>query len=207
MDGGILELIMINSDKIKIMLTHEDMTKYNINMLSQTHTGNAIKEAFFEVLSDIKSRTGFDTLSKKNILQVYPSRDGGCEVYITKTVRDLRQRDNSGESDNSSKTELSVKIKHLYQHSVFSFEKAEDLIDGCRLLAGNGYNKKSHLYIYRDLYYLVLEIELKSPHRSDELTFLSEFGKRYDSKLGEAFLKEHGNLVINENAVKLLAYK
>lgn len=198
MDGGILELIMINSDKIKIMLTHEDMTKYNINMLSQTHTGNAIKEAFYEVLSDIKSRTGFDTLSKKNILQVYPSRDGGCEVYITKTVRDIKQNDN---------LPLTGQIKHIYQHTIFCFEKAEDLIDGCRILRINGYNKKSRLYIYSDLYYLVLELEMKSPNKSDELTFLLDFAKRYNSESGEAFLKEHGRLLIKENAVKLLSYK
>ena len=66
-DGDILELIMINSEKIKIMLTREDIKKYDIRMYSLGHTGSAIKEAFSEVLSDIKNKTGFDTLSKKQI--------------------------------------------------------------------------------------------------------------------------------------------
>ena len=63
-----MELIMINSEKMKIMLTREDMTKYDIKMYSLGHTGNAVRKAFSRVLEDIKSETGFDTVTEKSMV-------------------------------------------------------------------------------------------------------------------------------------------
>ncbi len=202
-DGDILELIMINSEKIKIMLTREDMTKYNIHMYSLGHTGSAIKEAFGEVLSDIKARTGFDTLSSKTILQVYPSRDGGCEVYITRLNKDSKQKSN--EKYDSARAQTSITIKRWFEKVIFSFERLTDTIDACRILKTTGYNKSSSLYLYKSTYFLFLETEIKPKGRHDELTPLCDFGKRLDDKITEAYIFEHGDVLIRENAVEALA--
>lgn len=202
-DGDILELIMINSEKIKIMLTREDMTKYNIHMYSLGHTGSAIKEAFGEVLSDIKTRTGFDTLSSKTILQVYPSRDGGCEVYITRLKNDLKLK--NGEKHECAGQSTNITVKRWLEKVIFSFEKLTDTIDACRLLYLSGYDKSSSLYLCDDTYYLFLETEIKPKGRYDELTSLCDFGKRLECKITQAFICEHGELIVPDRAVEALA--
>ena len=201
-DGDILELIMINSEKIKIMLTREDMAKYNIHMYSLGHTGSAIKEAFGEVLSDIKTRTGFDTLEAKTILQVYPSRDGGCEVYITRLKNDPKLKN---DDKHESLTQTNITVKRWFQKIIFSFEKITDTIDACRLLSSVGYDKSSSLYLYDRTYFLFLESEIKPKNRHDEFTFLCDFGKRLDCKITQAYIYEHGEVIISDRAVEALA--
>lgn len=205
-DGDYLELIMINSEKIKIMLTREDMLRYDIRMYSLGHTGSAIKEAFSEVLADIKERTGFDTLSSKTILQVYPSRDGGCEVYITRLSAEGSGRMHTDRfTDEQKHSETKITIRRWCECVIFAFENITDVMDACQTLKAGGYDKSSSLHRCGDSYYLLLETEMRPKGSTDELTKISDFGKRISGKITEAYIYEHGEMIINAEAVEALA--
>ena len=199
----VMELIMINSEKMKIMLTREDMTYYDIKMYSLGHTGNAVRKAFSRVLEDIKSETGFDTVTEKSILQVYPSRDGGCEVYVTRLP---------GKGDEVMPTEgaksgqggARVSVKKWLEEVIFVFEEICDLIDACRLLLSCGYAYDSRLYEKDGRYYLFLEDDTCGINLTGELCRLADFGKKIGGRITEAYIYEHCRLIIEERAVEKL---
>ncbi len=195
---------MINSEKIKIMLTREDIKKYDIRMYSLGHTGSAIKEAFSEVLSDIKNKTGFDTLSKKTVLQVYPSRDGGCEVYLTRLNSDGGDKLHSDRpTDFNKQTDTPITIRRWLETVIFAFGRITDVIDACRTLDLGQYSKTSSLHVCSGVYYLFLEAEIRS--KSDDLIKLSDFAKRVDNRLAQAYITEHGECIIKSGAIEALS--
>lgn len=198
----VMELIMINSEKMKIMLTREDMTYYDIKMYSLGHTGNNVREAFSRVLEDIRSETGFDTVTEKSILQVYPSRDGGCEVYVTRLSGkgdETVPTDNKGGRDGAR-----VSIKKWLEEVVFVFEDITDTIDACRLLLADGYAYDSRLYEKDGRYYLFLEDDTCGINLTGELCRLADFGKKIGGRITEAYIFEHCRLIIPERAVENL---
>ncbi len=204
--GGLeitMELIMINSEKMKIMLTREDMTYYNIKMYSLGHTGNNVREAFSRVLEDIKSETGFDTVTEKSILQVYPSRDGGCEVYVTRLGG---KGDEGVPTDNtkSGRDGARLSVKKWLEDVVFVFESITDTIDACRLLSALGYAYGSRLYEKDGKYYLFLEDDTCGINLTGELCRLADFGKKIGGRITEAYIYEHCKLLIAERAVENL---
>ena len=201
-----MELIMINSEKMKIMLTREDMTYYDIKMYSLGHTGNNVREAFSRVLEDIKSETGFDTVTEKSILQVYPSRDGGCEVYVTR----LGGKGDEGVPTDNSKSgrdSAKVSVRTWLEDVIFVFENITDTIDACRLLRADGYVYNSRLYEKDGKYYLFLEDDTCGINLTGELCRLSDFGKKIGGKITEAYIYEHCELMIAERAVEKLGGK
>ncbi len=198
----VMELIMINSEKMKIMLTREDMTYYDIKMYSLGHTGNNVREAFSRVLEDIRSETGFDTVTEKSILQVYPSRDGGCEVYVTRLSGkgdETVPTDNKGGRDGAR-----VSIKKWLEEVIFVFEDITDTIDACRLLLADGYAYESRLYEKDGRYYLFLEDDTCGINLTGELCRLADFGKKIGGRITEAYIFEHCRLIIPERAVEKL---
>ncbi|MBQ4137632.1 MAG: adaptor protein MecA [Clostridia bacterium] len=200
-----MELIMINSEKIKIMLTREDMVRYDIRMYSPGHTGSAIKEAFAQVLEDVRSQTGFDTLSKRTVLQVYPSRDGGCEVYLTKL--------GTGTGDKRYDTKTADECKHTipkpdtrhFEDAVFAFDELYTVLDACRMLNNDGYDRPSSLYVCNEKYYLFLKTQARIKPGFDELIRLLDFSKRIGGRITKAYITEHGEPLVPENAVYLLS--
>lgn len=195
---------MINSEKIKIMLTREDMTRYDIRTYSLGHTGSAVKEAFSKVLSDVKENTGFDALTSKTILQIYPSRDGGCEVYVTRLTED-EDKNVSGDSKKdvirSGGNEKTVR----YEQTMFAFDNMIDVIDACALLKRLDYGESSSLYLCEKHYYLFLKSRIKPKYAADELMPLSEFGKRINDPIAEVYVCEHGECIIGNDAVSALS--
>lgn len=202
-DGDYLELIMINSEKIKIMLSVEDMNKYDIKMYSLGHTGSAIKEAFHEVLTEIRDKTGFDTLSRRSLLQVYPSRDGGCEIYVTRLVG--REQADIMTTEGFSDSQARVLQRRRYKNTVFYFETVADTMDACRALKADGFTKKSSLYKSMDGYYLIIENEVRPKGAPDELTRLYDYGVKISGKITEAYIYEHMEPVIANGAVEALS--
>ncbi|MBO7148300.1 MAG: adaptor protein MecA [Clostridia bacterium] len=196
---------MINSEKIKIMLTREDMLRYDISMYLSGHTGNAIKEAFAQVLEDVKAQTGFDTLSKRTVLQVYPSRDGGCEMYLTKASSAVSEKKTSEKlTDECKRVPSKTEARH-FEDAVFAFDELCTVLDVCRMLNANGYDRPSSLYVCNEKYYLILKTQARIKPGYDELIRLSDFAKRLDGRITKAYITEHGEPLALENAVYMLS--
>ena len=79
-----MELIPISMTKLKIMLTAPDMLHYELQGKDLSCVDAHTRRAFRHVLDDAHAQIGFDTRGEKLFIQLYASRDGGCELFVTK---------------------------------------------------------------------------------------------------------------------------
>lgn len=178
-----MELIVISNSKLKIMLSAEDMKKYNI----ECDGASALRCGFRPVLERAHLDCGFDIDSGRLLVQVFPSRKGGCEMFVTRAPL---------ESAKSPATDASVCI----------FDGIGAMSRLCRVLKHRGYGAGSSAYeLGRGAYALILpEFDRDEPLPLGAAV-ISEFGCRRDCENIEGYIKEHARAIFKENAVARLA--
>ncbi len=199
-DGDdLLELHRIGEEKLKVMLTPFDMMKYGLTAETLDYENTETRKAIWNILDHAKHETGFDGARGRICIEVFPEKNGGCAIYITRISEEKEEKMKSPEQ----KERLSV----------FSFEKAENMLRVCRCLFSRGYKKESHAYYEnaerKTSYFLALREEAPSPKEKTkaprEHLFILEFGKRLEGEHMYSYLSEHCTPICTENAVKTLA--
>ena len=79
-----MELIRIDEEKLKMILSHEDLLEFELDEDDLDYTNTETKRMFWELLRRAKQSTGFDTDGHRVLVQLYPSREGGCEIFVTR---------------------------------------------------------------------------------------------------------------------------
>ncbi len=184
-----MELIPINDSKLKIMLDESDMKELNICDEADC-ANNETRHAIRRILERAKSQIGFNTEGSEIFVQLYTSRAGGCELFVTKGV--------SGKPEEK---------RAMLYNMIFSFDSLDELCTVCRLLRKKGIILTSSAYIGEDgRYYIRLEDTSMSAYtRLDELSFLHEYGIRERTEHISTYLCEHSRTICSQNAVKLLS--
>ena len=80
-----MELILISNTKLKIMLDESDMIKYHIGSESDCAKGST-RRAIRSLLECARDQIGFNTDGEEIFVQLYTSKKGGCELFITKCL-------------------------------------------------------------------------------------------------------------------------
>ena len=213
-----MELIMISSSKLKIMLSADDMQKYALDA-DIDYADSKTRKAFRAILEEAKRKTGFDTESEKIFVQLYPSKKGGCEVYITKIDEDA----------DSEYSELSIKLgydtkptrkyteKNTSTVSVpkkqgarerkraYSFSSLENMIAVCRRLLALRWKGQSSAYNENGKFYIILKD--KSSFDSsfiDRLSFITEYGAFENHDKLSKTLPEYAVCICPNGAVEKL---
>ena len=79
-----MEYLVINESKLKIIMTGEDARRYGLNTLGADYDSPEARRRFWRVLDDASAAVGFSSKGDKVLIQYYPSREGGCEIFVTK---------------------------------------------------------------------------------------------------------------------------
>ena len=103
--GEAMELIVIDETKLTIMLTAPDMQHYDLHAERMTTANAATRNAFRHIFNDARQRIGFDTSGERLLVQLYTSRGGGCEIFVTKLCA---EDDATDTADASEENELSA---------------------------------------------------------------------------------------------------
>jgi negative regulator of genetic competence, sporulation and motility len=205
----ILELHLIGEDKLKVLLTPFDMMKYNLTCEKLDYENTETRKAIWNILDYAKHETGFDAARGRICIEVFPEKNGGCAIYITK----LQQ---SEVSEKECCTEL-PKEKHTGRETsaIYGFDESESLFRVCRFLYHKGYSLPSRAFYEpmppnKPRYYLELfEAPLMSGGKKTkylrENLFITEFGTRMEGTASLSYLKEHCLPICEENAVSTLA--
>jgi hypothetical protein len=98
--GEAVEFLLIGDMKLKIVMSESDMQAYKLDR-GRDYSSPAYRRAFWRVLEKAKEEVGFDPDGDKVLIQFYPMRQGGCEVFVTKlgalskdSVRSVTHSDN-----------------------------------------------------------------------------------------------------------------
>ncbi len=80
-----MELILISNTKLKIMLNESDMQKYHIGSESDC-AEQSTRKAIRTLLECARDQIGFNTDGEEIFVQLYTSKYGGCELFVTKCL-------------------------------------------------------------------------------------------------------------------------
>lgn len=180
-----MEVLKISEGKLKIMLTKSDMQKFGLNCADIDYNDQKTKKSFFEILDLVKSTHGFDTEGDKVLIQFYPSKDGGCELFVTKLGL-IPPASEKSLSRSDKVTMLSTK------REVFRFERREDLALAAKLIIQDGQRKYSEVFFERErgIYYLEIMERVSASGGMSPFDRVLEFGERMDASLFP-YITEH----------------
>lgn len=149
-----MELILISESKLKIMLSADDMELYDITCETIDYDDSFSRRAFWDILSEARDRTGFDAAGEKVYVQVYPSKTGGCEMFVTKLPSDT---DESG----CARPEIRTDTRKSAKKCVYRFDSLGNLLLSCREMKNCGFSGVSTAYkdTPNKRFYLVTDTE------------------------------------------------
>ncbi len=216
-----MELIMISNSKLKIMLTSEDMKEYSLDCNTLSYENTETRRAFWSILDEAKHRTGFDAASERVFVQVYPSKKGGCEMYVTKLGifsgkkktdnedGDIRINDDfsGGGMRRSSEETISTSERFLSRRKkafTFRFDGIDPLLDACKRLYTSGYGGESSAYRTEKHFFLKIKEEGAEYSMGDTESILLEYAEELDSAYFDIYIGEHGSCICESEAVKTL---
>ena len=228
-----MEIIPINDSKLKIMLDESDMKELHIYNEADCARGET-RHAIRTLLERAKNEIGFNTEGSEIFVQLYTSKGGGCELFITKSrslplpnTEGEKKDDKAGEKKQQKKREGQTKKKQTedfcalaprsqaltewkkatFGKMIFSFDSLRDICAVCRILNQRGLELSSRAYRGADDdFYLVLEnTSISAYSRLDDLTFILEFGKRERADHINTYLYEYGRLICPERALETLS--
>ncbi len=208
-----MEIIMISDSKLKIMLTKEDLDDFDIEAEELDYGNTETKRMFWDILSRAKHTVGFDTDGHRVLVQLFPCRAGGCEMFITKigSVCYPSQRKDALDEEGDNRPILHYKPSHRSSSNTgrtgaFGFDCLPHLLTVCHRLMGIGYGGNSSAYIGDDKrYYLFLDgLDPTGYLPIDEYSFIAEYGSVENTDAITGFLHEHGKAICDNRAVEQL---
>lgn len=193
-----MELIRISDSKLKITLDAEDMAHYAITSDLLNYENRETRRIIWQILDEAKEQTGFHAATDRILIQVYPSRAGGCEMYVTKLLPPMARK------AEGEKIHMREEKRELY-----FFSELNMLLRACKQLALREQLRGSAVYVLPEGgYYLFLwggecECQAEPPSAYNPA---EEYGER--QKCGSArlaYIREHAACLCEGNAVHRLA--
>ena len=210
-----MEIILISESKLKVMLTAEDLDSFSLAAEHLDYSNTETKRMFWDVLGRAKQSVGFDTDGHRVLVQLYPSRDGGCEMFITRLgavchtecERDGANEDVSVISQGNLKKAFSKSQTHQKTSAAFGFDTMERMITVCRRLLSLEYEGESEAYLGDDrrCYLFLSDLEVSAYLPLDEYSFIGEYGTVENVSSLRHFIGEHARTICAEGAVARLA--
>jgi negative regulator of genetic competence, sporulation and motility len=206
-----MEYILINESKLKITLGGEELEARALESEKLDYADPDAKQLFCDILEQARQRLGFDTTGYRVLLQLYPIRDGGCELYVTRLSK-LDELDGGedarAEQVRHQKRDAQRKPKKQKHKRAYRFETLEDLCRVCQRLIECRILFESSAYRTDDGWYLTLSYEddeqLTELLPISELSFISEYGYAEDARATSLYLGEYAKEICKENAVETL---
>lgn len=201
-----MEWIRISPNKLKIMLTAEDARHYELDCNCSNYADGITRAAFREILTDVGHEIGFDAADDKTYIQMYPSKEGGCELFVTKIGLLLAEEDK----------ECGVAIKGCPKgrekvtrcrvgngERIWLLEKTDALLACCRALSGMAKIPDTSVHCDEQKRWW---LTVSSDGETDKgaFAFLSDFGREIPADAAQLFLTEHARAVCESNAVQIL---
>lgn len=202
-----MEFIRINDEKLKIMLSRDDLEEFDVRADELDYSNTETKRMFWDILGRAKRNVGFSCDGMRILVQLYSSRDGGCEMFVSKLGK------KTDEYITNDEYEPELHCKTLYKRDgedarkgAFGFDLMEHLISVCRRLFDIGYSGSSSAYIGDDRrFYLFLDdLDATGYFVIDEYSFIAEYGTHENIEALTHYLGEHGRMICNTDAVETL---
>lgn len=148
-----MELIVIDDSRLKIILSREEMQSYGLDSADVDVECPVAQRTLCDILERAKHTAGFIGECSRVFVQYFASRDGGCEMFVTRFSELCDEEECLIDISQKQKTEPRLRRRY-----VFRLATVRDLLALCRALLKNGYLGESEAYVSHQLeeIYLVL---------------------------------------------------
>lgn len=194
-----MELIRIGDSKLKVMLSAEDMRHYAIDGDRMDYANTETRRAIWQILDEAKQETGFDAAAGRLLIQAYPMREGGCELYVTRLPHPAAQHGSEeGGTGEMRETE-----------GMYAFSSLERLLEACAALQRRTYRGESSAFLGEgEECYLLLQEPVRTGAYIalgiQGMGTLVEYGCPVRRAIERAYIREHSTLLVQGAAVQTL---
>lgn len=175
---------MIGESKIKIVLNEVETAKYRLDGTATDVGGPGARRSFWKILDMARAEVGFDPAGDKILIQLYPLKSGGCELFVTK----LGILSDSSARMVSKSDRIAMLSK---KSSIYSFESLEDVISAARAVKSQSgeVSPNSDVYTDGERYYLSID-EYGKGGEPVEFPCILEFGTALTADIS-TYVSEH----------------
>ncbi|AFV02532.1 Negative regulator of genetic competence MecA [Dehalobacter sp. UNSWDHB] len=198
-----MRILKVNDNTVRIFISFTELADRNISLADLFQRSARTEQFFWELISKARDEVDFSLDQPFWIQATVASED---EFVIT-VIKQEEQID--AEINHIIQTAFGEKKKNprpspkfaSEEQWVYLFEEFEDVVSAVRLLPGI-LQLQSALFQYEDEYYLTIS-NIGNPRKKKLAeAILDEFGESVMTT--DTFLKEHGETIIEEDAVKIL---
>ena len=204
-----MDMILISDTKLKIMLSPLDMEEFSLTGDDMDYSKSETRRAFRSILDKAKHFTGFDAACTRVFIQVYPSRSGGCELYVTKLGRSDFSSDDRKRIDSDDKIGNAARSDDIVQNdpycSVYRFDTMNLMLSAVSRLHGMGFDGHSSAYTENNGTRCYLAISTdghEAPY--DRYSFIGEYGESLDRDILKLYINEYCKCICASDAVNIL---
>jgi len=209
-----MEMILISTNKLKIILSQAELESFDLTVDMLDYGNTETKKMLWDLLAKAKHSIGFDPDGYRVFVQLYPSKDGSCELFVTKMVTsdkaicdrfysDSIKCEESDTDEYENEYDSYEDIDNQKTTVVFAMDSLGALCDACRRLVKVPFSGKSSIYIFNGIFYLLLFIDPPYfSYKIDEFSLLGEYGTQSTSKELLMNLYEFGKAICEDDAIK-----
>ena len=180
-----MDILRINENSIKLMLTAEDLMSYSLSYDIMLKDGENSVGLLKKILRDAGEVCDFRTADRKLFVRIYVSPSSECEIFVRR-LEDIA--DSSAELQKIPSESATVTVPEYKSIFVYSFSEMTPLMQTCKSLRTANYVGDSAAY--KDdgscVFYLILEEKSPLPH---------EYGGKLCSKNTAYYISEHCSLI------------
>ena len=188
-----MEIIKIRFKTFKIILNEKESEKYNF-INDRELTDDEISRSVDEFIDDIIKQESLDIKNENLLIQVYPAKNNGCEVFISGTEENNMYKD---------RTAPAGQKKSASYINVYRFDDINTLMDACSRLSNVNTDTDSQVYYDTEKYkYYLLCQGISS--KEMRFAFLNEYARQLKSPYAY-YVREHLKCLCNENAIERFA--
>lgn len=185
-----MEFFVSGSNKLKIILSCEECAEQGIDTTLSDFSTNDVRIAIRRILNTAGRECGFFSEGERIFAQLYPTKDGGCEIFVTK-LKGLSDKARTAVRDIEGFCSVEER------RGVYSFEDSTTLVAAARAIYRGGID--CDLYASDDGRYYISIVE-NYDRGISEFEVLTEYGERVKS-IPVYVISERGELLCKQKAL------
>lgn len=186
-----MKIEKIDTNKIKVTFTSEDLTEHNLTPDSVRNNSPRVQKIIMNVVRQAEEEIGFCAENARLMVEAMPAEDDSMVMYITR----LESENDFSDALNLVKRRIRLKTRPAEPKSTYTLVEFESFEDAVSLSRFASHISEGELYFYRDAYCLIMPSALA--------VRFSEFGKVKDSEKACDMVREHGKKIC-DNALETL---
>ena len=196
-----MKIEKINDNKIKVTLSTSELEERNLDFQSLRYNTPEAQTLFWDMMKQAENEHGFKTTNCQLFIEAASINNGQFIVTVTRLQDKVLPPPIPKKKIPMPELRVKKKISNDSENTIYKFNDFEEI---CNLILATNIpqNAESTLYEYKGAYFLIL-------HSTKQMHLISaEFGEIVkDSVAAHGMLKEHGNKIIEKNAIKNISEK